>query len=359
MKIVQIIPKFALAGAERMAEALILELKRQGCQVIAVSMYDYHSVITDNLEANGVKVCYLGKKRGPDPSMITKLVRLFRQEKPDVVHTHLYICGYVIPAALIAKVKACVHTVHTVAEKERQPKKLQCFFYHRCGVTPVGLSPLVKESIERFYRLPGERVPMVYNGIDISNVVRKETYQTGEVFKFLHVGRFASPKNHANMIKAFDQLHRKYPRTSLTLIGAGELYEEVREQISTLGLQDAVHAPGLMDNVMEQYPLFDAFILPSVYEGMPITLIEAMATGMPIAASAVGGVPDMLCHESNGLLCSPKAESIVEVMERLYLDEALREKLGRQAQADSERFTSKYMADAYMDIYTKSCQAAK
>ena len=359
MKIVQIIPKFALAGAERMAEALILELKRQGCQVIAVSMYDYHSVITDNLEANGVKVRYLEKKRGPDPSMITKLVRLFRQEKPDVVHTHLYICGYVIPAALIAKVKACVHTVHNVAEKERQPKKLQRFFYHRCGVTPVGLSPLVKESIERLYRLPGERVPMVYNGIDTSKVVQKESYQTGDTFSFLHVGRFAPQKNHANIIKAFDQLHRKYPRTSLTMIGSGELYDEVQEQINKLGLQDAVHLPGLMDNMMEQYPLYDAFVLPSIYEGMPITLIEAMATGLPIAASAVGGVPDMLSHEVNGLLCSPQVESIAEVMERLYLEETLREKLGRQALEDSARFTSKHMAQAYLDIYTKACAAVK
>lgn len=359
MKIIQIMPKFALAGAERMAEALILELKRQGCDVIVVSLYDYHSAITDNLEANGVKVYYLGKRRGLDLSMITKLVRLFRSEKPDVVHTHLYICEYAIPAAVIARIKVRIHTVHNVAEKERLPKKLQHFFYHHCHVVPVGLSPLVKESIEQLYRLPGDWVPMVYNGIDISKAVQKESYQTGEVFNFLHVGRFAPQKNHANIIKAFDQLHRKYPNTALTMIGSGELYEAVQEQSNGLGLQGAVSLPGPMDNTMEQYPLYDAFILPSVYEGMPITLIEAMATGMPIAASAVGGVPDMLCHEVNGLLCSAEVDSIVEAMERLYLDETLREKLGRLALADSARFTSKYMAEAYMDIYTKACRLVK
>jgi glycosyltransferase involved in cell wall biosynthesis len=92
---------------------------------------------------------------------------------------------------------------------------------------------------------------------------------------------------------------------------------------------------------------------------MPITLIEAMAAGMPIAASAVGGVPDMLCHEDSALLCSAQIDSITEVMERLYLDASLREKLGRKALLDSVRFTSTYMTDAYMDIYSKACRAKK
>lgn len=356
MKIIQIIPKFALAGAERMAEALILELKRQGCEVIAVSLYDFHSVITDNLEANGVEVCYLGKRRGPDLSMITKLAKLLRREKPDVVHTHLSICKYAIPAAMMAGVKGRVHTVHNVAEKERQPKKLQRFFYHRCRVIPVGLSPMVKESIERLYRLPGERVPMVYNGIDTTKAVRKTGYQPEGEFRFLHVGRFAPQKNHDSMVEAFAKLHSKHPRTSLTLIGSGELFDAVRDRIEALGLQDAVHTPGQMNNMMEQYPLYDAFILPSVYEGMPITLIEAMATGMPIAASAVGGVPDMLEHEVSALLCSAQTDSIAEVMERLYLDGELRERLGRQALTDSARFTAPSMTQAYLDIYRDACR---
>jgi glycosyltransferase involved in cell wall biosynthesis len=352
-------PEFDLAGAERMAESLILELKHRGCEVIAVSLYDYHSVITENLENNGVKVYYMGKRRGPDPSMITKLARLLRREKPDLVHTHRYVCEYVIPAAILAGIKARVHTVHNVAEKERLPKKLQHFFYHCCHVVPVGLSPLVKTSIERFYRLPGDRVPMVYNGIDISKVTQKEGYQSDEGFRFLHVGRFAPQKNHANIVKAFAQLHSKYPDTTLTMIGSGELFEEVQELVHSLGLQEAVHLPGQMNNVIEQYPLYDAFILPSLYEGMPITLIEAMAAGMPIAASAVGGVPDMLCHEDSALLCSAQIDSITEVMERLYLDASLREKLGRKALLDSVRFTSTYMTDAYMDIYSKACRAKK
>lgn len=354
MKIMQIIPVFGLAGAERMAEALILELKRRGNQVSAVSLYNDRTVITENLEANGVKVFYLGKRRGPDPSMITKLVKLFRGEKPDVVHTHLYVCEYVIPAAVIAGVKTRVHTVHNVAEKERLPKKLQHFFYHHCHVVPVGLSPLVKESIERFYRLPGERVPMVYNGIDVTRAVEKTTYETGDTFRFLHVGRFAPQKNHEGILKAFAKLHEKYPRTALTMIGSGELFDQVQEQIRQMGLADAVETPGQMNHMMQVYPRYDAFILPSVYEGMPITLIEAMATGMPIAASAVGGVPDMLCHAENGLLCSAEPDSIADVMERLYLDEALREKLGRQAREASARFTAGYMADAYLDIYAKA-----
>ena len=351
MKILQIMPEFGLAGAERMAEALLLELKHQGCDVVAVSLFDFHSAITDNLESQGIKIHYLGKKRGPDVTMLTKLYRVFREEKPDIVHTHRYVCEYVIPAAILAGVSGRVHTVHNVAEKERLPKKLQHFFYHFCHVVPVGLSPLVTRSVQAFYKLPDHRVPTIYNGIQISKTTEKTNYHVKDCFHFLHVGRFAEQKNHVGMVKAFAEFHRTHPDADLTLVGSGELFDQVRDQIRSLGLEDVIHTPGQVDNIIELYSNYDAFLLPSHYEGMPITLIEAMASGMPIIASEVGGIPDMLRHEHSGLLCTAEPESISDAMARMYGDEALRQRLGRQALEDSGRFSARHMAEAYLEVY--------
>ena len=120
MKVIQVMPNFALAGAEIMCENLIYELRRQGIEVIAVSFFDEHTAITERLEGNGVKIIYLRKKMGLDFSIIKKLRKVFKQEKPDVIHTHRYAPIYAIPAAILARVKCRVHTVHNVAQKENK-----------------------------------------------------------------------------------------------------------------------------------------------------------------------------------------------------------------------------------------------
>lgn len=356
MKILQIMPEFGLAGAERMAESLILELKQLGCEVGAVSLYDYHSAITDNLESHGVKIYYLGKKRGPDLSIPEKLIQVFRKERPDIVHTHRYVCEYVIPAAILTKVRGRIHTVHNVAEKERLPKKLQHLFYHFCHVHPVGLSPLVTQSVQQFYKLPAHCVPTIYNGIHMAKTKQKNNYQANETFHFLHVGRFAEQKNHAAIIQAFAAFHQEHPNADLTFVGSGELFAQVQEQIQSLGLENVIKTPGQVDNIIELYSQYDAFLLPSLYEGMPITLIEAMSSAMPIIASEVGGIPDMLRHNYSGLLCSPNPDSIAAAMTQLYADEALRQRLGQQALLDASRFSAQHMAESYLTFYQKILQ---
>ena len=105
MKIIQVIPAFRLAGAEVMCENLCVALKNAGENVIAVSLYSEDTAITDRLKKNGVRVEYLDKKLGFDASIIIKLIQLFKKERPDVVHTHIYASKYALPATVLAGVK--------------------------------------------------------------------------------------------------------------------------------------------------------------------------------------------------------------------------------------------------------------
>ena len=141
MKIIQVIPAFRLAGAEIMCENLCVALQKAGETVIAVSLYSEQTAITERLGKNGIRIVFLEKKPGFDPTIFVKLVKFFKEERPDVVHTHIYASKYALPAAVLAGVKRRVHTVHSMAQKEQGAlgRKINTFMYRHCDVVPVAL----------------------------------------------------------------------------------------------------------------------------------------------------------------------------------------------------------------------------
>lgn len=353
MKIIQVIPVFRLAGAEIMCENLCVALKNAGETVIAVSLYSEQTAITERLVKNGVRIVFLEKKPGFDPAIFVKLVKLFREERPDVVHTHIYASKYALPAAVLAGVKRRVHTVHNMAQKEQGStgRKINSFMYKHCSVTPVALSNEVRRSIQQVYDLPEKQIPAIYNGIDLSKCSPKETYDIKDCYTFLHVGRFMEVKNHETLIRAFAKIAAAHENVKLQLIGEGELRPQMEELVKSLKIKSKVDFLGLQANV---YPFLhdaDTFCLPSKYEGIPMTLIEAMGTGLPIISCAVGGIPDMLTDEQNALLVPPDVEGVAHGMEQLYSDRVLRKRLGMAAKKRSEDFSSETMAAKYIDVY--------
>ena len=338
MKVIQVIPAFRLAGAEVMCENLCVALKNAGVDVIAVSLYSENTAITDRLDKKGVRIEYLDKKPGFDASVIIKLVHLFKKEKPDVVHTHIYASKYALPAAAIAGVKKKIHTVHSMAQKEQGSlgKKVNTFVYRHGGVVAVVLSSEVKKSIGEVYGLQESIIPVVYNGIDLSKCIRKNDYEANGVFTIVHVGRFMKVKNHKTLIRAFARFAEKKESIRLQLLGEGELLDEMKDYAEKLKVADKVEFLGLQSNV---------------YEGVPMTLIEAMGTGLPIVASNVGGIPDMLVNGENALLVEPNYVAVEKAIEKLYNDVEFRIRLGNAAALRSEEFSAKVMASSYIKIY--------
>ena len=353
MKVIQVIPAFRLAGAEVMCENLCVALKNAGVDVIAVSLYSENTAITDRLDKKGVRIEYLDKKPGFDASVIMKLVHLFKIEKPDVVHTHIYASKYALPAAAIAGVKKKIHTVHSMAQKEQGSlgKKVNTFMYQHCGVVPVALSSEVKKSIGEVYGLQESIIPVVYNGIDLSKCIRKNDYESNDVFTIVHVGRFMKVKNHKTLIRAFAGFAEKKESVRLQLLGEGELLDEMKDYAEKLKVADKVEFLGLQSNVYPYLNKADVFCLPSEYEGVPMTLIEAMGTGLPIVASNVGGIPDMLVNGENALLVEPNYVAVEKAIEKLYNDVEFRIRLGNAAALRSEEFSAKVMASSYIKIY--------
>lgn len=297
---------------------------------------------------------YLCKKPGPDLSMIRKMRRIFRETDADVIHTHQYCAKYALPAAMLTGVKHRVHTIHNVAEKENAgiDRTLNKFFFKNCHMVPVALSDLTRDSVAEEYRINRDDIPIVYNGIDLGKCIVKNDYSVNGNFKILHIGRFSEQKNHIGLLKAFRIFHERHPDSELWLIGDGEKKAETEEYIKSNGLDRSVKLLGIQSNVYGYLHDADIFALPSNYEGMPMTLIEAMGTGLPIVATAVGGVPDMLDCRS-AILTATDESAIAAAFEKYYSDPDLRKTHGMNAKERSIIFSASKMCENYLKIYSK------
>ena len=354
MKIMQVIPYFCFGGAEIMCENLTYALKNAGQDVFVVSLYAERTPIAQRMEEAGIRIVYLDKKLGLDLSMVPKLAKLMGQERPDVVHTHLDVIKYAVAAARLSGVKKCVHTVHSLADREaegRIQKIINGTYFRKAWSVPVALTPEVQASVSDFYGLPPERIPVIYNGIDLSRCIPKTTYETGETVTILHVGRFDVPKNHAGLLEAFRLLRETHPECHLRLVGDGDLRLRMEALAKEKGISDAVEFCGMQSNVYPYLHDADIFTLPSIHEGNPMTIIEAMGTGLPIVASRVGGIPDMIHDGESGILVEPEPRAVCDALARMVEDGALRRRLGENAKAQSRQFSAEHMAEDYLTCY--------
>ncbi len=351
MKIIQVIPFFGMGGAETMCENLVYELKKLGHEVIVVSLYSKKTPITQRLEKSNVDIRFLDKKDGFDFSMFRKLEKLFKQEKPNVIHTHIYVTKYVFPVAAKMKIRV-VHTVHSVAKHEvgKISRRLNEFYFKFCNVVPVALSTNVQKTIVEEYGIGASKIPVILNGVDLSKCKIKKDYDFSDTFKIVHIGSFLDVKNHRGLIEAFALFNKKYPNSQLHLIGDGKNRPAMEELVKIKQLSENVVFHGLQSDVHQFLSKMDIFTLPSLYEGVPMSIAEAMGTGMPIVATAVGGIPNMLDNNSAQLVpVDPMA--IAKAFENYYLDYDLRKSNGEKAREMSKRFSAETMANRYLEIY--------
>ena len=354
MKILQVIPYFGLGGAEIMCENLVEALIDASNDVTVISLYSTKTPITERLEKRGVKIIYLDKRVGLDFSIAKKMLKIINEEKPDVIHTHLASLKYAYSAVKKSKIKIpIVHTVHSIAQKESplRDRIFNRFWYKNGKVIPVALSKEIQKTVLQVYGLDEQDVPIVFNGLNFSKCIQKQAYSSDEKIKLLHIGRFTAEKNHQCIIDAVRLLTDSGVNVSLKLIGEGPLKAEIEQNVRELGLDSVVEFMGAQSNVYPFLSDADVFMLPSIYEGIPLSLVEAIGTGLPIVASNVGGIPDMIENEVNGLIITPDAESLASAIKRLVESEELREKLGKNALSESDRFSAKNMAKKYLEIY--------
>lgn len=353
MKVMQIIPDLGMGGAEVMCTTLSIELTEAGHEVIVISLYSDKTPLCKVLGEKAIKVIYLNKHKGIDPKVIYRLVRVLREESPKVIHTHLYALKYAMIAAIFAGIEVRVHTIHNIAIKEanRWDRKFAKILFKHFRVIPVALSNLVKATVMQEYGIKEDKIPIVHNGVKFPENEMEKTVRDDGCLKLIHIGRFTEQKNHKMLLTAYKALIDEGNNIRLSLVGDGELRPEIERIAVENGIRDYVEFCGIQKNVYKYLKEADILILPSIWEGMPMVIIEAMGAGVPIIATNVGGIPDMIRDGYNGLLIGNDVNELIAAVKRLADDKELREKMGENARKESANFTSKKMADEYLKIY--------
>ncbi len=358
MRVVQLVPSLDVGGAERMAALLALQLRTLGHDAALVSCYDpTGSWIEQELRAAGVPLRFLGKSKGFDRGLVPRLATALRELRPDVLHTHLHLLPYALPARALGHRRArVVHTLHNLAEHEVEPPiRLFQHVAFRAGVTPVCIGDAVARSFERTYRRPAGAV--IPNGIPVARhappsgaraAVRAELGIDDARPLFLTAGRLNAQKNQALLVRAFAD--PALAHATLCIAGEGELRDALERQAAEAGRD--IRFLGVRRDLPRWMGAADAFVLPSDWEGNPLVVMEAMAAGLAVIATAVGCVPELVTEETGFLVPKGDARALAGVLARgAAAPGTLHARGAAGARVARERLDVSVMATSYVAVY--------
>jgi len=360
IRVLEVLASLKRAGAERIAVSLACRLDPRRFETGVVSLFDaFSGGLEPVLAEAGIETWHLGKHSGLDPRMVARLFRVMRAFRPAVVHTHSYVLRYSLPAGLAARAGAMVHTVHNLAAKEVD---LAGRLIHRVAFRRRVAAVVVGEQMRRSFReLYGvEPAAVIPNGIDSGafrspGARRQWRRENGFVegdFLIASVARLEPQKNPLGLIESFAQAFGGDPRWRLLLAGDGSLRETAREYSTRRGVAERVHFLGVRADVAGMLAACDLFALSSYWEGSPLAVMEAMAAGLPVVATAVGSVPELVADGETGLLVPPGEErAFAAALRSLACDPGRRRELADAAVRHAAAFSVDAMVASYAGLF--------
>jgi glycosyltransferase involved in cell wall biosynthesis len=328
------------------------------------------SPIEEYLAHHSVPVYYINKRRGFDPTTWLRLYRLLRTLQPAIVHTHQTVGRYVYPACWAARQKIIVHTVHSIAPGEihsRFWRRFQGWAYRR-GVLPVSIAQeLTRTFVEEYGRAPAAEIPnAIPTELYMPDAARRAEWRSQhavpqDALVYTCVAGLRPIKNHRLLLQAFAEAVQRLPDALLLLVGPPDRLnpsyaESLKALAQELGLGQRVRFLGSRADVPDILRASDVFVLSSDYEGNPLSVLEAMAAGLPVVSTAVGGVPELVQHGATGLLVpAGDARALAEAITQLGRDADQRAAMGHAArQTALERFDVRAMSRAYAALYQQT-----
>lgn len=351
-----------LGGAEAQLVGLATRLQARGWDVGVISMIR-PAALGDELRAAGVPVASLGMRRGvPDPRGLLRLASLLRAWRPRILHTHMVhanLLGRV--ARLLYRVPVLVSTAHGVEEGGRWREWGYRLTDWLCDVT----THVSRAGADRYVRVgavPAHKVLVVPNGVDTDRFrpdpAARERLRSqlgvGSRFVWLAVGRLEPVKDFPSLLQAFAHLRRDGHDPVLWLVGDGPEAPRLRAEARELRVEGAVRFWGVRRDVPALMSAADALALPSRSEGQPLVLLEAAACGLPVVATDVGGVREVVEDGRTGFLVPPgDPEALAGAMARLMaLPPPRRAAMGQAARGYVEaRYALERVVDRWEALY--------
>jgi glycosyltransferase involved in cell wall biosynthesis len=361
LSIIHVLSSFGVGGQERVALDLAIGQRARGHRVGVVSLAPPpDGAMVDEFASAGVEVGRVAKRGGIDLTLVPRLAAELRRRRADVVHTHNPLpLIYAAPAARLIGA-AAIHTKHGKNPAGRANRALRRAAAQLAHAF-VAVSETTAEQAREQHDMPAARLHTIANGIRLDRyapdpearaAIRGEL-GLGDAWVVGTVGRLDSYKNQALLVRAMAPLLS--PDVRLVIVGEGEARPEVEAAVAALPDPRWVVMTGRRMDVPRLVHAFDVFALSSTTEGLPLVVPEAMAAGLPIVTTAVGGLPGVVDDGETGLLVPVHEAALAAALATLASDRARARAMGARArQVALERYSHDRMVEAYLALYRQA-----
>jgi len=369
--IVHIIHRFGVGGLENGLVNLVNHLPPTQFSHAIVCLTESTS-FRQRLRRPDVEVYSLGKRSGKDLFAYWRLFRLLRRLRPDIVHTRNLAtldCQFVaalagVPGRVHGEHGWDVYDLHGTNRRYRTLRRMVGRISHRF----VTMSRHLEQWLVNDVGIDARQVTQLYSGVDAEKFSPRSGSRAGllpggfaddSTFIIGTAGRLDPVKDPLNLVRGFAALVSDdaalRARARLVYIGDGSLRAELETEAGRLGVREACWFAGSRDDVAQLLRALDLFVLPSLNEGISNTILEAMASGLPVVATRVGGNAELVEEGVTGSLCAPAApEALANAMRPYFADPALGSRQGSAARARvMQRFSIDRMVQQYTDIYSQ------
>jgi len=370
MRIFHLVPNLNYGGLQKVVRLLALAQRQSGHSVTigCWTNTSNHPEAERELERGGADVVCL--RRAHDGGMLSGRMPLFRMLKPhlgdkraDILHVHNPF-SYYLYGALAARAAGrtkIVNTVHATAMFDHPVfgRRGRALFWTAAMLSHglVSVCSEVDAFLRRRFHLVGVKLFVVDNGIDLAPFLAVPARRPRDEVVFGLAGRMAPEKNHRVLIEAFALARRRHSGVRLRLLGGGRLEPELKEQVRSLGLSDSVEFCGFSHDVAGFLGELDVYVLPSDFEALPLGLLEAIASGLPVVATAVDGVPKIVQKTGSGWVCPRNdAHALMAAMEVAITSPDRGERAERSRRLVAEGYSAERMANDYERVYQELLQ---
>lgn len=364
-RVLWLIKGLGAGGAESLLLSAARHIDRGRFDYQAAYFLPWKDALVGRLEEAGIPVTCLNQGRPWDVRAGAGLVRLLRRERIDILHAHLPYSGIAGRlAARLSPVRAVVYSEHNVWERYHRLTYLANRATFGLNDAVIAVSEDVERSIRAGSRINGRpSLGAIPNGVDTYELglvprdgagVRSELGIPAGNDVVVTVANFTPKKRHTDLMKAAARVVGARPATTFLLVGQGPLEGDVRREAEALGISGSVVFAGFRPDAVRLIAGSDLFVLSSQFEGMPVSILEAMAVGTPVLSTSVGGVPEVVTDGVDGLLCGPLRPDVLagRILEALG-DPALRSSLASAAGVLVRReFDVGRMVRSTEEIYT-------
>ncbi len=326
-KITFLITGLELGGAEVLVKDIVTELAADKTYSVSVISLSSIGPIGAYLQAQGISVIACSDKKKGDLLRIWRLYRAIVHERPDILHSHLFhanilgrICG------TIARVPRIYSTIHNINFGPRW-RELVMRLTDILSNKTVVISDIVRTQMLNRGVVSASRVLMIENGVNIERFkalspaerlsVRRSLMINDDTKYFIAVGRLMEQKGYPTLLESLSVICAQVPNIQVDILGEGQMRSELADHIKKLGLQKVVRLLGNTNQVLLHLQAADFFVMSSYWEGLPIALLEAMSTGCVPIVTSVGGIPEVVQNNRNGILVQQKnTDSLAEGLKK-------------------------------------------